>query len=124
MPRADWSNMIEIPWWMDDQNYQVGKLTKRVRKLRIVNTLTKEEHLLEACTEETLTQIQERYSKAFNCHAKGYMWKRLGVLLDMNSTLDGNHIVDEADKFEMAGMDEDEHLIIIHLYFSDDLTVA
>jgi hypothetical protein len=62
--------------------------------------------------------------KQFNAHAKGYMWKRLGTLLDMSSTLDGNGIPDETAKFEQLGVSEDEWFPVIHLYFSDDLTVA
>lgn len=71
-----------------------------------------------------MSQIQERYLKNFNAHAKGYMWKRLGELLDMSQTLQKNGIADESDKFETLGMNEDEWLPTLHLYFSDDLTVA
>lgn len=52
------------------------------------------------------------------------MWKRLGKLLDMNLDLASNGIEDESDAFETLGIDYDEHLPAIHLYFSDDLTVA
>ena len=71
-----------------------------------------------------MSQIQERYLKQYNAHAKGYMWKRLGTLLDMSATLDKNGIPDESDQFEMVGLSEDEWLPVLHLYFSDDLTVA
>ena len=52
------------------------------------------------------------------------MWKRLGKLLDMSLTLDANGIADEDNLFEKLGMDTEEYLPAIHLYFSDDLTVA
>lgn len=52
------------------------------------------------------------------------MWKRLGGLLDMNATLEGNGIADLQETFEAIGMDEEQWLPVIHLYFSDDLTVA
>jgi len=45
-----------------------------------------------------------------NAHAKGYVWKRLGNLLDMNKTLEENNVADESKQFEMLGMDEDEYL--------------
>ena len=38
-----------------------------------------------------MSAIQERYL-AFNSHAKGYMWKRCGQLLDMSLTLQENGI--------------------------------
>ena len=75
--------------------------------------------------------IQDRYMQV-NAHAKGYMWKRLTTLLDMNLTLQENGIPDEQDIFDDLGMNSDQWLPVIHLYFSyfyylffrDDLTVA
>lgn len=52
------------------------------------------------------------------------MWKRLGNLLDMSQDLEANGILDESATFDKLGMDEEEFLPVIHLYFSDDLTVA
>jgi hypothetical protein len=75
------------------------------------------------CAEETLNTIQERY-QFYNRHAKGYIWKRLGKILDMSLTLEKNGILDEREQFEKVGMNEDDWLPVIHLYFSDDLTVA
>jgi len=125
LPRSDWSTVEGggTPWWMNKEEYCVGRLSQKTRKLRIVNTLTKDEHVLEVCSEETLSAIQDRYM-AYNSHAKGYMWKRLSVLLDMSLTLEQNGIKDESSVFETLGIDEDQWLPVIHLYFSDDLTVA
>jgi hypothetical protein len=53
-----------------------------------------------------------------NAHAKGYMWKRLASLLDMNLTLQENGIPDEEDIFDQLGMNSDQWLPVIHLYFS------
>lgn len=33
----------EMPWWKDNEKYSIGRLTKLVRKITIVNTLTKDE---------------------------------------------------------------------------------
>jgi hypothetical protein len=59
------------------------------------------------------------------------MWKRLGKLLDMNLDLAANGIEDEVETFEKLGMDHEDFLPVIHLYFryysfysSDDLTIA
>ncbi|KAI8852018.1 hypothetical protein BC829DRAFT_385757 [Chytridium lagenaria] len=116
LPRADWAvTETATPWWLD-REYCIGKLSQRTRKIRIINTLTKDEHIIEVSAEEKLSAIQERYM-AYNSHAKGYMWKRLGALLDMNATLEQNGIRDE-------GFIWSQYLPAIHLYFSDDLTVA
>ncbi|KAJ3039814.1 Cytochrome b5 domain-containing protein 1 [Rhizophlyctis rosea] len=125
LPRADWTTPEGggVPWWMNKEEYWIGKLTQKTRRIRIVNTLTRDEHVLEVCAEEKLAAIQDRYMK-FNSHAKGYMWKRLGALLDMSLTLEQNGIKDESATFESLGMDEEQWLPVIHLYFSDDLTVA
>jgi hypothetical protein len=81
-----------VPWWQDDK-YVKGTLSKKRRFIRIVNTLTSQDDLLEVCiiiycayfeyflipfssqvaTEETLEEIRQRYLK-FNLHAGSYAW--------------------------------------------------
>ncbi|KAI9005880.1 hypothetical protein BC832DRAFT_455042 [Gaertneriomyces semiglobifer] len=126
-PTSSWAGVNDsdsnVPWWMDKERYCIGRLSQKTRKMRIINTLTQDEHVVEVASEESLSAIQERYM-ALNAHAKGYMWKRLGQLLDMSQTLDQNGIKDDTMHFQRVGMDEEKHLPAIHLYFSDDLTVA
>ncbi|KAJ1342030.1 hypothetical protein BSLG_003435 [Batrachochytrium salamandrivorans] len=105
-----------VPWWLDKESYCIGNLSQKTRHIRIINTLTKDEHVIKVST------IVEYFS--LNAHVKGYMWKRLGVLLDMNLTLEENGVRDESDYFDRLGIDEDQWLPALHLYFSDDLTVA
>ncbi|KAG5457343.1 MAG: hypothetical protein BJ554DRAFT_2673 [Olpidium bornovanus] len=151
MPRTDCNSFLEaaadsgsgppVPWWLDRKRYGKGRLTKKPRKIIIVNTLTNDECTLEVrgageragsggafagltvCDEETMTAIQKRYLR-YNSHAKGYMWKRLGAVLDMSQTLEENGIRDESDDMERVGMDIDDWLPRLHLYFADDLTVG
>jgi hypothetical protein len=121
LPRTDWE-CDETPWWLN-KTFCIGKLSSKTRKIRIVNTLTKDEHIIEVCSEDKLNSIQDRYM-SYNAHAKGYMWKRLGALLDMSQTLEANGIKDETETFEKLGMNEEDYLPTVHLYFSDDLTIA
>lgn len=114
---------FDLPWWRDKKRYCIGRLSTRTRMIRIMNILTGVETTLEVCSEEALGAIQQRYLK-FNSHAKGYMWKRLGKLLDMTKTLEENGLKYENDIFNKLGWNEDEHLPVIHLYFADDLTIA
>ena len=120
-PRSDWS-APEIPWWRDETKC-VGNLTKKPRKVKILNLLTQDEHILEVCSEESISAIQIRYL-AINSHAKGYVWKRLGNLLDTSLTLEENGIKDESLEFQKGLLNEEDYLPVIHLYFSDDLTIA
>ncbi|KAJ3015373.1 Cytochrome b5 domain-containing protein 1 [Thoreauomyces humboldtii] len=126
-PLSDWSDSVDSesgsPWWLDKDTYCVGRLSQKTRRIRVVNTLTRDEHVLEVASEEKLAAVQDRYL-AFNGHAKGYMWKRQGQLLDMSRTLEENGLPDESAQFESVGIDEDAWLPAVHLYFSDDLTVA
>uniref|UniRef100_M0RB62 Cytochrome b5 domain-containing protein 1 n=1 Tax=Rattus norvegicus TaxID=10116 RepID=M0RB62_RAT len=46
LPRSDWANDFGIPWWKG-LNYQVGRLSAQTRNIRIINTLTSQEHTLE-----------------------------------------------------------------------------
>jgi hypothetical protein len=132
-PRSDFDvSNLETPWWLDHEKYWIGKKGSKTRKIRVLNTLVRDEHVFEVCVEETLAAIQDRYL-AYNAHARGYMWKRLGGLLDMTLTLEENGIMDDSDKYEKLGMDPDEFIPTLHIYFryitfsidsSDDLTVA
>ena len=111
----------ELPWWRDPQ-YVIGRLSRRERRVRVVNTLTQQEHVLRVCEEETVGDIRERYLE-FNAHAHSYAWKRLGRPLDMSKTLEENGVPDAARELEKVGCNE-EYAPAIFLYFVDDLTVA
>lgn len=121
-PTAALETTTELPWWRD-LKYQVGKLSVKSRKIKIVNVLTKQEDLLNVCTEETLSEIRNRYLK-YNAHALSYTWKRLGRVLNMNKTLADNGVEDESEEFIKLGMDPDDHIPALHIYYNDDLTVC
>ena len=93
-----------------------------------MNTLTEHLDIIDVCTEETITEILDRY-KDYNDHAESYTWKRLQRKLDMELTLDENEVPDESeDHFAIYSKDkkeeEDEYIPVLHLYFNDDLTEA
>jgi hypothetical protein len=64
----------------------IGRLTKKVRKINIMNTLTKDDESIEVATEENMNEILDRYLD-FNAHASSYTWKRLGKVMDMDGNL-------------------------------------
>ena len=68
-----WKNNFKTPWWEDDK-YKIGILSKKTRMIRIINVLTKQEKLLEVCSEETMKEILDRYLN-YNAHAGSYTWK-------------------------------------------------
>ena len=74
-------------------------------------------------TEETINEILDRYLE-LNTHASSYTWKRMGRELNMNATLTGNEILDETDELIELGIDVDDYIPAIHLFFNDDLTIA
>ncbi|TPP67697.1 Cytochrome b5 domain-containing protein 1 [Fasciola gigantica] len=115
-PTTDWANDFGTPWWMDGK-YFVGYLTKKPRFVRIINTLSLQEHEIEVCCEETLADILKRYL-FFNTHAASYTWKYNGNVLDMDKTLEENGIPEETQDIE------DQFMPQIHLYYNDDLTEA
>ena len=85
--------------------------------------LTKNDDVLEVCSEETMNEILDRYNE-LNEHAASYTWKRLGRPLDMELTLEENDIPDESEEFVDLNIDEDAYIPCVHLYHNDDLTVA
>ena len=127
-PDAEWDYHFDIPWWKNE-NFKIGHLTKKVRKIKIMNTLTEHIDLLEVCDEETINEILDRYKK-YNDHAESYTWKRLQRRLDMELTLDENEVFDEADdrfavyEDDCKNIEDEDYIPIIHLYFNDDLTEA
>ena len=70
-----------------------------------------------------MDEIVTRY-EPYNSHARSYTWKYFGTNLDMTKTLEENDIKDEGDEFYELGMNEDDFLPPVHLYFNDDLTEA
>jgi hypothetical protein len=48
----------------------------------------------------------------------------LGRVLDMDKTLAENDILDETDELIELGIDVDDYIPAIHLYFNDYLTIA
>ena len=87
-----------------------------------MNMLTKDDETIEVATEENMNEILDRYL-AFNAHASSYTWKRLGKVLEMDATLQENGIPDETAECLQLGMDPEEYIPTIHLYFDDDLTI-
>eukprot|EP00744_Colponema_vietnamica_P008708 GILI01012414.1.p1 GENE.GILI01012414.1~~GILI01012414.1.p1 ORF type:complete len:224 (-),score=41.67 GILI01012414.1:64-735(-) len=122
-PRSDWANDFVTPWWRDEELYCIGSLTTKTRKLRVVNTLSHQEDVIDVACEETMNEILDRYL-FFNRHAASYTWKRLGRPLDMEQTLDQNGIPDETDEYKRLGIPENEYIPAVHIYFNDDLSVA
>ena len=103
--------------------HELGILSKKTRNIRIVNTLTSQEHTIEICGEETLNQILERYLP-YNKHAGSYTWKYDSKGLDMTGTLEDNGIVDDEEDLDALCIDPEQWTPAIHLYFNDDLTEA
>ncbi|XP_044733700.1 cytochrome b5 domain-containing protein 1 [Chrysoperla carnea] len=107
------------PWWRSTR-YLIGKLTKCARPIRIVNMLTLDECTLNVCSEDKLSRILERLLM-FNSQASSYTFKYDSRVLDMDKTLDENHIFDERESFLANYLPEDIYIPAIHLYFNDDL---
>lgn len=120
------SPAFKVPWWTD-KSLVVGKLTRKTRKIKLLNMLTNQETVLEVCAEETINEIRERYLE-HNAHAASYVWKRLDAkashVLDMTQTLEANGVPDEDGKFDDLSIPDDYYMPTLQLYFSDDLTVA
>lgn len=87
---STWATDITTPWWSRTDSI-VGRVSAKTRRVRIVNQLTGQDHLLEVCSEEALSEIHTRYLK-INAHAGSYTWKRLGRPLHMDKTLEDNGI--------------------------------
>ncbi|CAL8241611.1 unnamed protein product [Merluccius merluccius] len=119
-PRSDWDNDFGRPWWRDSR-YEVGQLTAKTRWVRVINTLTSQEQLLEVCSEETVDEVEQRYVR-YNAHASSYTWKYGGARLTMGLTLAENGMPDEDAELDLCRLDRDLYTPALCLHFNDDLT--
>jgi hypothetical protein len=47
-PDSEWGSVdFKLPWWRDNEKYMIGNLTKKGRKIKLINMLTKHEDNLE-----------------------------------------------------------------------------
>jgi len=131
-PDVDWDTTLSRPWWKD-ASYIMGTLSLAMRKIRLKNVLTSQEYLLEVPSEESLSDIRQRFLE-YNWHAESYAWKVLRrqqpdgelvfVDVDFEKTLAENGITDDSKEFEELSIPSDFFTPVIHLYFRDDLTLA
>ena len=70
-----------------------------------------------------MNEILDRFLP-YNAHAASYTWKRMGKVLDMKASLTENGIPDETADCLALGIDPDEYIPAVHIYFNDDLTIA
>ena len=45
-PRSDWANNFGKPWWKNEK-YCIGVLSSKTRRVRVINTLTLQEQIIE-----------------------------------------------------------------------------
>jgi len=45
-PSSDWANDFGRPWWRDE-SYVVGYLSEKTRTIKIINTLTSQDQVIE-----------------------------------------------------------------------------
>jgi len=115
---------IDTPWWKDSK-FVIGLLTAKTRMIKVVNMVTRNEDVITICSEETISDIRDRYME-YNAHSQSYTWKALindeFVPLNMTITLEENGVPDESEKFINLGMDYDFYIPTLHIYYNDDLT--
>ncbi len=71
---------VYIQDYMEEHpKFWVGMLSqKRIRKVRLVNMLTKDEHTIEVCAEDTLEQIKDKYL-VYNRYVYMHVFKNVCV---------------------------------------------
>jgi len=110
----------DMPWWRNSK-FVVGLKSEKSRNVRMVNTLTSQENVLQVASEEPLSEIQEFRYAPINKHSGSYTWKYQSFTLDMSKTLSENGIADEEELFDEL---QEEYIPSIYIYFDDDLTVS
>ena len=62
--------MVTTPWWTNEE-YQIGLLSQNVRPIKLLNTLTHQEHFLEVSGRPRDTRRDTRMFLALG-HTTGY----------------------------------------------------
>lgn len=73
--------------WSQDPMYHIGRVTKRERIVRIINTFTGVTHFLKVCNEDTIYDIKRKYSERYNKHAGSYLWRKFSYGVNFISIL-------------------------------------
>jgi hypothetical protein len=81
-PDANWTTDFGTPWWKDDR-YNVGKLTRKTTRIKLVNMLTQHEHIMEVRVIALLTDVRSltslfRIDFAFHRCQLRRLWKISG----------------------------------------------
>ncbi|KAL8448887.1 hypothetical protein Emed_003457 [Eimeria media] len=109
------SGCRDTPWWRD-RRYVVGELAESPLKIRLFNTLTKQETEISVPAAHPLKVASEQQLKKMNSHANAYTWSCLGRALDLDKSLQQNGIEAPKASEETA---IPEPTILLH--FTDDL---
>eukprot|EP00924_Labyrinthula_sp_SR-Ha-C_P005331 snap_masked-scaffold_1-processed-gene-28.25-mRNA-1 protein AED:0.38 eAED:0.49 QI:0/-1/0/1/-1/1/1/0/249 len=125
---------IEKPWWQQ-RVYVIGRLTKQVVNIKLVNELMIEtnggeectEIMIEGCEEETINELQYRVHKGrLNYNIHDYFWKVVEPdgshrLLDMSLTLQENQVSVGTNEGIKFGMPKELYTVVIHLEYKDTI---
>ena len=56
-PDSEWDpEKIGTPWWRDD-DLRIGQVTQKVRRVRLINMITKDDDYMDVCMEENIHEI-------------------------------------------------------------------
>lgn len=112
---SDFFGNTKLNWWQDPR-YIIGRITKKVRKIRIINTLTGTCHKMRVCEEDTIKNIQKKYER-YNWNQESYHWRRYdpasGLYEDLtvqNTLTDNGFYLDEY---------QEPHTPSLWLFFKD-----
>ncbi|XP_037927149.1 cytochrome b5 domain-containing protein 1 [Hermetia illucens] len=112
----------DTAYWWDDSKYQIGRITRQERPIRLINTLTSHTDLMTVCEEDTIYDIQAKYRDLYNHHAGSYIWRKwtkngkVSGRLFLNRTLTENGI--PATKDEIGPPPS------LWLFYTNDFTIG
>lgn len=109
------SGCTDTPWWRD-RRYIIGELANSTIRVKMLNTLTKQETEIPIPENQPLKVALDQQLKEINSHAEAYTWSCLGKALDLNKTLAQNGI-----EILRAPGEEGPPNPTILLHFEDDL---
>lgn len=124
-PTTEGFDASSTPWWRDGR-LVVGRLSARPRgrRLRVINTLTGQDDVVDVPDELTLGEMQRRCFARFNSACgSAYEWRALvggrPAVLDAGKTLAGNGLPCDAPAVEALGLDPAGVPLVLALVFRD-----
>ena len=131
-PSTTYRTDYALAWW-EDPALVIGRLSLRSVHVSVVNTLTGQAEAMEVGVEESVGEVRRRWlalqgegvgrpsAEVVDGPYRCYVWKRGGVAMRLDGTLEENGVRDERAEMEELGINASDYVPVIHVHYEEEL---